>query len=217
MFQYCETYPPTSIRVGNSDIPFGTHARNLEITISSNTTMQKHVTNICITLHILTVNATKTLYSAFVLSKLDHCNSLLSGSRQYILDKLHQKVQNSAARLVMKSHKCDHVQPLLCNLYWLPVCPRIDYKISTLCFTTFSDSFPVYIAQLMSVYTPCRHLRSSRTHTFSVFLPPKLSHLIKEHSPLLAQLNGTQCIVKSDTESSPAFKTTLKTHLFRSA
>ena len=35
---------PTSIRVGNSDILFVTHARNLGITISSNTTMEKHVT-----------------------------------------------------------------------------------------------------------------------------------------------------------------------------
>ena len=37
---------PTSIRVGNSDIPLVTHVRNLRITISSNTTMDMHVTNI---------------------------------------------------------------------------------------------------------------------------------------------------------------------------
>ena len=38
---------PTSIWVDNSNISFVTHARNLRITISSNTTMDKHVTNIC--------------------------------------------------------------------------------------------------------------------------------------------------------------------------
>ena len=38
---------PTSIQVGNSDNPFVTHVRNLGITISSNTTIDKHVTNIC--------------------------------------------------------------------------------------------------------------------------------------------------------------------------
>ncbi|WP_419587774.1 hypothetical protein, partial [Thiolapillus sp.] len=81
---------PTSIRVGNSDIPFASHARNLGITISSNTTMDKHVTNICRSAyaelrrissirHLLTVNATKTLLSAFVLSKLGYCNSLFCG------------------------------------------------------------------------------------------------------------------------------------------
>ena len=122
---------PTSIRVGNSDIPFVPHGRNLGITISSNTTMYKHVTNICISAyaklrrinsirHLLTVNATQTLLSAFVLSKLDYCDSLLCGSPQFTLDKL-QRAQNSAARLVMKSRKCDHVQPLLCSLHWLPV------------------------------------------------------------------------------------------------
>ena len=95
-----------------------------------------------------------------VLSKLDYCNSLLCGSPQFILDKL-QRVQNSAARLVMKSRECDHVLPLSRNLHWLPVRPRIDYKISTLCFNTFTNSSPVYIAQPLSVYTPSSHFRSS--------------------------------------------------------
>ena len=65
---------PTSIRVGNFDIPFAFHARNLGITISSNTTMDMHVTNICRSAyaelrhissirHLLTVNATKKLSS----------------------------------------------------------------------------------------------------------------------------------------------------------
>ena len=52
--------------------------------------------------HLLTVTATKTLLSAFVLSKLDYCNSLLCGSPQFILHTL-QRVQNSAASLVMET------------------------------------------------------------------------------------------------------------------
>ena len=78
----------SSIQVGNSDIPFITHARNLGITISSNTTMEKRVTNICRSTyadlwcisnihHLLTVSATKTLLCAFVLSVLEYCNSPL--------------------------------------------------------------------------------------------------------------------------------------------
>ena len=38
---------PTSIRVGNSDIPFASHARNLGIIISSNSIMDKQFANIC--------------------------------------------------------------------------------------------------------------------------------------------------------------------------
>ena len=104
----------------------------------------------------------------------DYCNSLLCGSPQFILDKF-QRVHNSAARLVMKSRKCDHVQPLLRSLHWLPVSSRIDYKISTLCFNTFTNSSLVYIAQLLSVCTPSRHLRSSSdTRTLRIpFVKPE--------------------------------------------
>ena len=34
-----------------------------------------------------------------------------------------------------------------------------------------------------------------RTHASSVFLSSELSHLVKEHSPLQAKLNGTYCLI----------------------
>ena len=79
--------------------------------------------------HYLTTDATKTFLSAFVLSKLDYCNSLLLGSPKH-LDKL-QKVQNSAARLVFKVCKHEHIKLLLQKLHWLPIASRILYKIAT--------------------------------------------------------------------------------------
>ena len=47
----------------------------------------------------LSIDATKTLLSAFVLPKLDYCNSIFHGSPMYMLERL-QKVQSSAARLI---------------------------------------------------------------------------------------------------------------------
>ena len=38
-----------------------------------------------------------------------------------------------------------------------------------------------------------------RTHAISVFLSLNLSHLVKEHSPSQAQLNGIYCLMDSDT------------------
>lgn len=61
----------------------------------------------------LSVDSAKTLASAFVLCRLKYCNSLLSCLKH--LEKL-EKVQNSAARLVLKAHKQDHVSPLLNKL-----------------------------------------------------------------------------------------------------
>ena len=101
------------------------------VTLTNNLSMEKHVINICRSgyieirrisniRHYLTVDATKTLLWAFVLSKLDYCNSLLSGSPKRLLDKL-QKVQNSADRLVFEARKHEHIKPLLQKLHWLSI------------------------------------------------------------------------------------------------
>ena len=109
--------------------------------------------------HLLSADLLKTFMSAFVLSRLDYCNSLLSGCHKH-LEKL-QKVKTSAARLVLKAHKRDHVSPLLRTLHWLPIQERIEYKLATLCHSFFSDTAPVYLSDLLRVYSPSRQLRSS--------------------------------------------------------
>ena len=81
--------------------------------------------------HLPPTDATKTLVSAFALSHLDYCNSLLSGCLQYLVNKL-QKVQNNAACLVLRVSKTDHISPQLASLYWLPIDPRIQYKLFSL-------------------------------------------------------------------------------------
>ena len=101
--------------------------------------MSQHISNTCKAAyiqirhissirHLLTTQATQTLVCSLVLSRLDYCNSLLSGCLQYLLDKL-QKVQTAAARLVCKAKKSDHIHPILETLHWLPVTHRIQYKM----------------------------------------------------------------------------------------
>ena len=86
--------------------------------------------------------------------------------------------------------KCYHVQPLLCNLHWLSIHPGIDCKISTLCFNTLTSSSPVYIAQLLSVYTPSRHLRSSSdTRTLCI---PVIKIVLWSNSILLDRPNSME-------------------------
>ena len=108
----------------------------------------------------LTTEATKTLVTSLVISRLDYCNVLLAGVPQSLLDRI-QKVLNCAARLVFKATKCNHVSPLLSELHWLPVKQRINYKIGILCFNILSGSAPSYLSELVELYTPSRTLRSS--------------------------------------------------------
>ena len=101
--------------------------KNLGVTFDCHLTMKTHVSNLVRSAnfelrrissirHLLSTDATNTLVSAFVLSRLDYCNSLLLGCPQYLLNKL-QKVQNNAARLVLRFSKTDHISPHLDSLH----------------------------------------------------------------------------------------------------
>ena len=79
----------------------------------------------------LSDEATKTLVTSLVLSRLDYCNTLLAGIPQN-LDKV-QKVINCAARLVCRSLKWDYIAPLPADLHQLPISSRIEYNIATVC------------------------------------------------------------------------------------
>ena len=98
--------------------------------------------------------------TSLVLSRLDYCNSLLSWIPQQLIGNL-QKVQNCSARLIFKTSKCTHVSPLLAKLHWLSIAQRIDYKISSSCYDVVSDTAPLYLSDLLSLYGRSRSLRSS--------------------------------------------------------
>ena len=134
-------------------------------------TMTAHVVNLIRTANFemccinsirnyLSVQATKTLVSAFDFPRLDYCNSLLSGCPQYLLNRL-QKVQNNAARLILKASKTDHITPHLRTLHWLPIDARIKCKLCFLCFGAITSTGPVYLSDLLKIFTPSRQLRSS--------------------------------------------------------
>ena len=217
---------PKSMSICNSQIEFSTSVRDLGFLVTENTSLDQHISNICRSAycelrrissvrHLLSVDATKTLVSSFVLSKFDYCNALLSGCPQYLLDKL-QKVQNSAARVVLRSSKRDHVRPLLISLHWLPIRARIDYKLSTLCHSFFSHTSPVYISTLLSVYSPSRQLRSSSDSR--VFVVPKVRTKAFGHRTFSYAAptvwNSLPYEIRH-LQTTSSFKSALKTFLFR--
>ena len=162
---------PSSLEISGNSIPISPSVRSLGVTLDQNLNFQQHISNICKSTYLelrrissvrsfLSVDATKTLVCAFVLSRIDYCNSLLAGLPKYQLDRL-QRIQNNAARLILRSSKSEHVTPLLRSLHWLPVSDRIDYKVSSLAFSAINDSGPTYLSELLHLYTPSRELRSS--------------------------------------------------------
>ena len=68
------------------------------------------------------------LVHSVVSSRLDYCNSLLINISKSNLYKL-QKVQNAAARLVVRRRKHESISYVIRKLHWLRVESRIIFKI----------------------------------------------------------------------------------------
>ena len=147
--------------------------------------------------HLLSIDATKTLLSAFVLPKLHYCNSLFYGSPMYMLEIL-QKVQNSAARLIFQCRKQNQISPLLMSLHWLPINARIEYKLSVICHSFFLGLSHIYLSDLLLVYTPKRNLRSSSDNGMHVSLNCEQRHLGIAHFLLQSPQYGILCRQSSD-------------------
>ena len=122
---------PTSITIGNAQIPFKQSVKNLGFTLDCHLTMNAHVSNIARTCYFelhrlasirrfLTSTATATLVSAFVLSRIDYCNSQLFGSTHDVTSHL-QRIQNYAARVISRLSISSSITMHLKSLHWLPV------------------------------------------------------------------------------------------------
>ena len=150
---------PTSLTIGNAQIPFKQPVKNLSFTFDCHLNMNAHVSNIARTCYFelrhlasirrfLTSTATATLVSAFVLSRIDYCNSLLFGSTLDTTSHL-QLMQNYAARVILCLPKSSSITAHLKSLHWLPVNARSTYKIACLCNHCHSCTAPSYVADML--------------------------------------------------------------------
>ena len=113
------------------------------------------------------VESAKLLANALVSSRLDYCNSILSGIAETDLTKL-QRILNRLARVVTKSPPFPRSAPLLCSLHWLPVKYGVHFKICLLTYRALHEEQPVYLRSLIATFLPSRSLRSNCRITLSV-------------------------------------------------
>ena len=94
------------------------------------------------------------------MSRLDYCNTLIHGLPDTMISKM-QLVQNTTARIVARTARHNHITPVLKKLHWLPVKYRAQFKL--LVHTQHKalyDRSPVYLREMLQVYSPDRTLRS---------------------------------------------------------
>ena len=218
---------PSSLCVGHSDIPFSNAACNLGVIFDGRLVLKEQVNKFCqlaylkirrigskmvMSEHYLCFEATKTLVSSLVLSRLDYCTALLAGSPQVLLDKIQRVI---SARLIFKVPKSARITPFLYDLHWLPISRRIQYKIALIYFHIVSGTAPLYLSELLHLHSPSRSLRSAADTR--IFRVPRMGRrTLGERSfhyigPVL--WNSLPFSVRHSSSLS-SFKSKLKTHLF---
>ena len=149
---------PTSITI-DAQIPFKQSVKNLGFTLDCHLTMNAHISNIARTCYFelrrlasirrfLTSTVTATLVSAFVLSRIDYCNSLLFGSTHDVISHL-QRILNYAAQVILRLPMSSSITIHLKSLHWLPVIVRSTCKIACLCYNCHSSTAPSYVTRLL--------------------------------------------------------------------
>ena len=162
----------------------------------------------------LTQDATKTLIQAFVISKLDCGNALLSGVSTNLLRKL-QRVQNMAARVITFTPRREHISPVLRSLHWLPIHRRIEFKILLLVYLCLHDIAPQYLAEMLTTHAVTRSLRSTDKQLLVVPRSKLKRHGDRSFNVVAPVLWNSLPECMKSSSSVASFKRTLKTFLFR--
>ena len=199
--------------------------KNLGIVYDSTLSMENQVNAVCrgayLRLHnisrirrFLTQDATKTLIQAFVISKLDCGNALLSGVSTNLLRKL-QRVQNMAARVITFTLRREHISPVLRSLHWLPIHRRIEFKILLLVYLCLHDIAPQYLADMLTTHAVTRSLRSTDKQLLVVPRSKLKRHGDRSFNVVAPVLWNSLPECMKSSSSVASFKRTLKTFLFR--
>ena len=215
-----------SIKLKSCALSSKDQVKNLGVIFDSNLNFKAHISNVTkISFYhlrnivrvrgFLSQTDTERIMHAFITSRIDYCNALLSGVSKTEVARL-QLVQNAAARVLTKTKRRAHITPILKSLHWLPVTLRIDFKVILLVFKSLNRNAPAYLSAMLSWYEPSRPLRSSNLGLLNVpevetrrqgeaafsFYGPTLWNSL----PVNLRL--------SVSDSIDNFKRNLKTHLF---
>jgi len=171
-----------AFQFGSSTIQSSAAVRDLGVQLDAELSMKQHINKtvaVCY-FHLrrlrqirrrVSSEVTTRLVQAFILSRLDYCNSVLAALPESTIRPL-QHVQNAAARLIFGLRTSDHITESLIQLHWLPIRWRIQYKLCLMMQSIYrySDRSPAYLAYMVQPASTrsTRRLRSRESGLFDV-------------------------------------------------
>ena len=126
-----------------------------------------------------------------------------------------QRIQNYAARLILRLPMSSSITIHLKSLHWLPVKVRSTYKIACLCYHYHSSTAPSYVTDML--HKKPLHTRSSSCTMPLLNRPAHSKATLGDRSFSFASSSVWNSI-PNDVRCAPSlssFKSRLKTYLFR--
>ena len=164
----------------------------------------------------LTSTATATLVSAFVLSRVDYCNSLLFGSTHNVAFNL-QQIQNYAARVMMRLPKSTNITTHIKSLHCFPVKVRSIFKIACLCCHCHSSTAPSYVTDMLQKMPS--HTNNTRSSSYTMSLLNRPAHIKAALGDRSFSFASSVCTsIPNDVRCAPSLSSCmsrLKTWMFR--
>ena len=149
-----------------------------------------------------------------VISHLDYANAIMVG----LLGKL-QRVQNMAAKVVLKRGKYTSSKVSLQSLHWLPIRSRINFKTAVLVYKSLHGEAPEYLQNLLITYIPKREGLRSGTIVDRLIVPRTVKKISADRAFSVVGpkvWNDLPNNVKTQKDVGH-FKKSFKTHLFKLA
>ena len=154
------------IGLAGAVIPFAKTVKDFGVSIDQHLTFDGHISKVVGSFHyhiralrhirrLIRVRVRDSKHARvfhIVATRLDYCNSVLSGITAKNITRL-QRVQNSLAQVVCCAPYRSPSRPVLQSLHWLPVEYRIQHKIATLTFKVRFHHQPNHLHQLITTYT----------------------------------------------------------------
>ena len=117
----------------------------------------------------------KQIVCSYILQNLDYCNSLYYGMNCHLLNKL-QRVQNSAARLILKERSTCNLDEKMFELHWLKVKHRILYKILVIVHNSLHQRAPDEIMCMFQYSESIHRIKLQEKMNYNKYGERALSH-----------------------------------------
>jgi hypothetical protein len=218
----------SAIRVGEENIELQNSMKYLGVELDKSLDLKDFIKSKCrkaamnlrligkIRIH-LNKNNTEQLVNSLVTSVLDYNNAILCGLPEKSLNIL-QRIQNWAAKLVLKRRKYDSSTDSLMTLHWLPIKRRVQFKVCCIMHRcTYSETSPAYLRALVKRKVPTRTLRSNRNVEYELPKVNKKTHGGRAFTFMGPKLWNVLPADVQNTKDFKHFKKLLKTYFFNLA